>query len=210
MRQVVFGWIFAFALAFMGNSARAAVIATEDFDGTSTWDSDVLAVVAAVTDPDDPTQGLRITSGITPLGPDNVLFGQDLTNETGEPVVTPATITFDSVDISAYTNVVVSFEYDIDQFDTGDFIGYALSVVGGADDSGSFDGGVGGVDYDGTYTFNVDDAATAVSLSLVLDQNGATDSFEIDNFMIRGDIPEPASGALMGLGALALLRRRSA
>jgi len=168
--------LFVFFTISITSAFAQVIIAEEDFDGTSTWLND--AAANTFVDPNDPSQGLFIQAG-TRLGPDNVLFGRDLSNETGEPDLTPVTITFQDVDISSNTGVVVSFEYDLNGFDGPDEIAYSLTVDGSVVDDGIFSGSD-----KGTYMFNVDDAANSVSLELVLEQNGSGDDFELDNFQV--------------------------
>jgi len=165
-------------------SMSQTTIALEDFDGTSTWTNNVST--SLFVDPSSPNEGLFIQEGSN-LGPDNVVFGRDLTNESGEEQFNPITLTFDPVDISAVTNVEVSFEYDLNGFDNTDEISYTLFVDNSAIDSGIFSG-----DDAGTYSFQVADAANSVNLEVVLDQNGAADSFELDNFQIISNNVPPA------------------
>lgn len=180
MKQVLLLFIFSILTL---SAFSQMTIAKEDFDGTSTWTNN--AATSTFVDPSSSNQGLFIQAG-TNLGPDNVLFGRDLQNEDGEPQLNPVTITFDDVDISMATGVIVSFEYDLNGFDSSDEIAYTLTVDGSDVDMGTFGG-----DDAGTYMFNVADAASSVSLTLVLDQNGGSDSFELDNFMVTAEVILP-------------------
>lgn len=151
----------------------------EDFDGTSTWTND--AASQLFVDPTSNNEGLFIQSG-TNLGPDNVLFGRDITGELGEPTRDPLVLTFSTVNVSNATNVVVRFSYDLDGFDSADDLSYDILVDGTSASSNTFTG-----DAAGTVNFSVPDAASSVSLTVTVDQNGGGDSFELDDFQILGN-----------------------
>ncbi|BAM02174.1 PEP-CTERM sorting domain-containing protein [Phycisphaera mikurensis] len=192
----------ALAAAGFAGPASAAVIASAEFDGSDTWSNNVAS--SLFVDPGSADQGLFIQAGAD-LGPDNVIFGRDLSNEPGEPQLNPVTLTFDGVDVSGLTDITVGFAYDLDGFDSTDSITYDVFA-----DSASIATGTFGGDDAGVLSVPVLDGTSSVSLTLVLDQNGAGDSFELDSFEVNA-VPEPASFALVALGGAALLgRRRSA
>ena len=190
------------AVAF-GGRADAAVVFLEDFDGTSTWANN--AAASLFVDPGSSDQGLFIQPGVT-LGPDNVLYGSDLANEPGEPQLNPVTLNFDPVSVAGLNDVSVTFDYDLDGFDASDSISYDVVVDGASASTGTFGG-----DDAGTLNYSVAPGAMSVALTLVLDQNGAADSFELDNFAVNAAvaIPEPASVVMFAAGLIAVgLRRR--
>lgn len=162
------------------------IIAVENFDGAGPqWSND--AATQTFTDPSSPSEGLFIQASSTGSGFNgNVLYGRDLLNETGEPQLTPVTITFSPVNVTGATDVTVEFDYDVNGFDATDEITYEVFVDGS---------GQGAValpkDAQGTVSVNVPDGSTSVALTLELDQNGGGDDFELDSFRVNGIVTLP-------------------
>ncbi len=166
------------------------VIAIEDFDGgTPSWSNDAAAQLFV--DPSSSDQGLFIQTSDTGLldNGSNVLFGRDLENESGETVFTPITIVFADVDVSGFSNVELTFDHALFEFDSGDEITYAVVLdrgLGGENltfATGTLDGSD-----TGTVTVTIPGSTSTVGLELVLDQNGGSDFFELDNFQLTGDV----------------------
>ncbi len=61
-------------------------------------------------------------------------------------------------------------------------------------------------------TFSAPVAGTGSTLSVILDAtlNGGSEAIALDNLVIEGVVPEPATAGLLGLAGLAVLRRRRA
>ena len=205
MKRTVFGFTAAALLAT--GSAPAELIAVEDFDGgTPTWTNDTSSQLFV--DPSSSgSEGLFIQAASTDNAnfSGNSLFGQDLLGESGEPSLpSPWTFTFDNIDTSAYTDLVVSFDYAVSaNADAGSYI----LVIDGVDQApvefyNDPDSGV----ETGTPTIIVGTANT-IGLKITGTLNGGSDTLELDNFEING-VPEPGSLALLGLGGLLVVRRR--
>lgn len=203
----------AAALAMLAAPAGAVILAVEDFDGTGpAWANNIASQLFE--DPSSPGEGLFIqaNSGANDAFSGNSLFARDLNGETDEPDLSPFTFTFEDIDTTGFENLSLSFDV-------------AFQVVS---DSGSFQVFLNGVGQTPIEFFSEPEAETETvtvsnisvgfsssnpieSFGLVLTGtlNSADDTFELDNFVLRGDpIPEPASVALVGLGGLALLTRR--
>lgn len=199
----------AAALAMLAAPAGAVILAVEDFDGTGpAWANDIASQLFE--DPSSPGEGLFIqaNSGANDAFSGNSLFARDLNGETDEPDLSPFTFTFEDIDTTGFENLNLSFDV-------------ASQVVS---DSGSFQVFLNGVGqtpiefFSETGNLTVNNISVGFSSSNPIESfglvltgtlNSADDTFELDNFVLRGDpIPEPASVALVGLGGLALLTRR--
>ena len=197
-------------MAFTVSSAIGATVAVEDFDGgTPSWSNNIASQIFV--DPTDSDQGLFIQAASSDNAnfAGNSVFGKDTEGESGEPTLgSPYVFTFDDVDTSNYENIVLSFDYAVSaNADTGDYI----VVLDGVDQVAVeyYNDPDSGVEAD-TISVNIGTANT-VGLRLEGDLNGASDTLELDNFELSGDvIPEPATMALVGLGGLVALRRRRA
>lgn len=199
----------AAALAMLAAPAGAVILAVEDFDGTGpAWANDIASQLFE--DPSSPGEGLFIqaNSGANDAFSGNSLFARDLNGETDEPDLSPFTFTFEDIDTTGFESLNLSFDV-------------ASQVVS---DSGSFQVFLNGVGqtpiefFSETGNLTVNNISVGFSSSNPIESfglvltgtlNSADDTFELDNFVLRGDpIPEPASVALVGLGGLALLTRR--
>jgi len=189
-----------------GGISDAATIAIEDFDGsTPTWSNDIAS--QTFVDPTDSDQGLFIQASSTDNAnfSGNSAFARDLDGESGEPELAPFVFTFDNVDTSSFTDIVLTFDFAATaNADEGDYI----VVLNGVDQTAVtfFDDPEDGVS--GTVTENIGTAST-VGLKLTGTLNSSDDTLELDNFQLTG-VPEPASLALLGLGGLMMLGRRRA
>lgn len=129
--------------------------------------------------------------------------GQDLNNPNGGGSFRHY-LKFETLDISSYTDVVVSFYYSTDGLDNGDDLYY--SIDGGTTEVKFVDGSSNFTTDWVEFTINVDDSATSLTLWLGAIQNG-DDFIGFDTITVSG-VPEPGSIALLGLGGLLVARRR--
>jgi len=157
-------------------------IATQDFDSNLTWTYSVSPTFYNTSnDIWDTVSTLQNITGFT----GDFLGCRDLDNPNGGGNIIHE-ITFDNIDVSAFTNVQVVFTYDVYEFDNGDDVFYELFL----DDVGQ--GSVqlinGNSDYseNGTIVLNVPSSTTNVRLTLGVDQNGDDDTAGFDNFRIIG------------------------
>lgn len=129
-------------------------------------------------------------------------------------------IEFNSVDISSYGTVQLTFDYNAFGFDAGDDLLYQIAISTDGTDATDFgseiflidglnNGGVSTTGWD-TLTLTLDSSVTNVALRLIGNQNGAGDYGGFDNVSLSA-IPEPSTYAAI-LGGLALgmiyIRRR--
>ena len=208
MKKIIWALTLCFVCASL---AQADLIVGEDFDGISTWSNDFAS--QAFEDPTDDDEGLFVgdnsANGGLNIGSGNTALGRDLEGEGDEPSLDPYLFTFDSVDTSAYTNVVLSFD------------AYAFANV----DAGSYEIIIDGVGQGPVEWYNDPDTtptilnltenigtANTVGLVLTGTLNAANDVIEFDNFQLNGTaVPEPTAAILFGLAGLGLcvVRRRS-
>ncbi len=97
------------------------------------------------------------------------------------------TITFSSVDISSYSNVVLSFDYEVDGYDTGDDIKYEAFFNGTGQGEVLLVDGASNLNQDGTVSINIPDGTSNVYIVVSVKQNG-TDYGGFDNFKIIGEV----------------------
>lgn len=157
------------------------VFAAQDFDATTSWNYTLTPVTYNIPATIDVWAVVTTLDNIT--GFTGNFFGcQDLENPTasGDHI-----IAFDNVDISSGTAPKLSFDYDIFGYDTGDSVNYELFY----DDisQGVFPvltGIVGGVSMAGTVTINIPNTVNNVRISIIINQNGNTDTAGFDNFRV--------------------------
>ena len=190
----------SFDLSITDNDGVSSVIAIEDFDAsTPAWSNDIAS--QTFVDPDSSNQGLFIqtASANNPNFSGNTAFGRDLEGEAGEPTLSPFTFTFGAVDVSAYEQVVLSFDYHA--FANADAGSYEVLLDGIGQGAVTFfnDPDVApGVN--GTITVNIPNGTTTVALVLTGTLNGASDVIELDNFKLEGTlIPTPVDYTYNGV-----------
>lgn len=96
-----------------------------------------------------------------------------------------ATLTFEQVNISAYTNVQITFDYEVDGYDSGDDIKYEYFEDGISQGEILLVDGYSNLNQDATVTIDIDDAAVSCSLIVSVKQNGS-DYGSFDNFRLSG------------------------
>ena len=162
-------------------------IAIQDFDTGNTWSfsSDVAFF-------DNGSDGFfGITSSLGTLGTgltDNFLGVRDLDDEGDNGTGGDATITFSAVNVSAYSSISVSFNYDVDGFDTGDNVQYQILINGVGQGIVNIVSSGSPSSTDGTINEAIPDGTTTVGLQLILNQNGGSDYAGFDEFQITGTI----------------------
>ena len=113
---------------------------------------------------------------------ENILGSHDL-NDEGNGTAGLATVTFDTIDISAYTNVSLTFDYDITGYAANDDAQYEMF----------FDGVSQGVvdligtasDAEGTVDIAIPDTVNTISLQVSVGSNGNTTFTAFDNFKLE-------------------------
>lgn len=157
------------------------VFAAQDFDATTTWNFTLSPVTYNNPGLFDIWSVVNTLDNITDFT-GNFFGCQDLTNPiaTGDHI-----IAFDNVDISGSTAAKVSFDYDIFEYDSGDSVAYELFY----DDVGQgqipvLTGGIGGVSLAGTVTVNIPNTVANFRISIIVNQDGNTDTAGFDNFRV--------------------------
>lgn len=217
---------------FSTNVEASIVITTEDFDGSGpSWNNDISQFF--FTDPNsgsnqglftiDAAQAAATTVETNANFSGDVLYARDLLGESNDVVngqlqsLSPFTFTFDTIDVSNFTDVEISFDYAV-------FAG--LGVLGPVDE-GFYEVFVDGVGLGRTNYFTSDNfgntardsgtivanIGTAQTVSLVLtgSLDGNTDTLQLDNFTVTGHlagIPEPMTAATFLISMGLIYRRR--
>lgn len=176
-----------FDLTIEENDPSPSIIITiEDFDGSSPkWNNDIESQLFV--DPSTPDEGLFIqaASSSNPNFSGNTVFGRDLEGETSEPSLSPYTFTFDNVDVSDYTSIVVSFDYHA--FANAETGNYEVVIDGvGQGSVQYFNDPDSSPGVNGTISVPVADGTSTVGLILTGTLNGGSDVIEFDNFKIEG------------------------
>ena len=188
-------------------SVQAVTIVEQDFDTATSWTptySPDLDSFSATSD----VWGLRTSLSSISVGSGQFLGAQDIENP-DNPNNVFASVSFAPTNTSGFSDIGISFDYDVIGFDTGDDLIYEVIIDGvGQGQVILVDGGVGGISAGGTEIITIPDGSGEVGLVVTIDQNGASDFAGLDNFVLSGTIPEPSSAILGGLGLLALVRRR--
>jgi len=96
-----------------------------------------------------------------------------------------STLTFASVDVSAYTSVSISFDYEVDGYDTGDDIKYQAFFDSSGEAEVLLVDGYDNLNQDGTVTISVSEGTNAIYLIVSIKQNGS-DFGGFDNFKVIG------------------------
>ncbi|NRD23250.1 T9SS type A sorting domain-containing protein [Winogradskyella litoriviva] len=116
--------------------------------------------------------------------------GRDLNGATGCGTTGTGTIDFDSVDVSAYTNITLTFDYEIDGFNSfSDKLSYIATFDSVNESRVYLCQGCNDQDVEGTVSIDVPDGTNTVSLQILASFDGASDYFGVDNFKIEGTIP---------------------
>ncbi|WP_298754897.1 T9SS type A sorting domain-containing protein [uncultured Psychroserpens sp.] len=146
----------------------------------------------------------------------NILGENDL-NDEGNGAVGFATVTFDTVDVSVYTNVQITFDWDIEGYvQNNSDVYYRLILDGVSQPIVYLVDGNGPIDSDeGSVLINIPDATNTVGLELSIRNNLLTGFSGFDNFRVasifegliyydadgwvNNEAPSPTTGALDAL-----------
>ena len=176
--------------------AGPTCIAIQDFDGTNTWtySSDVSFF--------DNGFGSDGFFGINPIGSSsplsnvefsgNILAENDLDDE-GNGTTGFATVTFSSVNVSSYNDVVISFDYDIEGYNANDDDAkYEIFHDGvGQGEVFILDGNGVPEDATGSISESVPNSVGQVSLTISIRNNGGSGYSGFDNFAVCGVLASP-------------------
>lgn len=115
---------------------------------------------------------------------DNILGSNDLNDEGGG---TPglATVTFSTIDIRAFNNIILSFDFDIRGYTTNDDAQYEVFYDGIS--QGIIDLVNGNSDIQGSVNIAVPDVVNTISLQVSIGNNGETAFTGFDNFKLATD-----------------------
>ena len=129
------------------------------------------------------------------------LFLNDLDDEGDNGTAGEATVTFGPVDVTARAAVVVSFDFNVSNFNTpSDYAKYRLLVDGIAQPEVDLViGASGGVSRVGNERIRVPDGAASVALQIVQSQNGGDDRSAFDNIIVSADNADDPCG-IRGFG----------
>ena len=113
-------------------------------------------------------------------------YVRDLASPSGTTTGAWGTLTFASVDVSAYENISISFDYDVNGFDNGDDVKYQVFLDGIGQPEVLLVDGNSNLNVDGTETIAIPNGTSAVYIVFSVKQNGASDNAQFDNFQILG------------------------
>ncbi len=109
------------------------------------------------------------------------LFINDLDDEGDNGTSGTALLTFDEVDVSNFTNVIFSFDYDMSGFDSADYIKYELFEDGQSIGENTIEKNT-----QGTITYELSADITRFYVVFKTKQNGGSDQAAIDNIVLKG------------------------
>ncbi|WP_299098979.1 T9SS type A sorting domain-containing protein [uncultured Winogradskyella sp.] len=116
----------------------------------------------------------------------NNIFGENDLNNTSGGTSGYVTITFDTIDISAYNNVSLSFDWDVDGYEANaDDVQYRL-IYDGANEPlvFLFDGNGVPVSDEGTLKVSIPNSVNTIALQVRVRNNGVTGYSGFDNFKL--------------------------
>lgn len=193
------------AAAIVSGAASADVIAFQSFEGASTdtygYTPDVAFFAAG-----NQLWGTSDTIGAWVSGGSdgaNMLVMRNTLALVG--------VTFDSLDLSNYEDVEISFDYIAQSLETTDYLNMSVNgaestvIIGTNTTPGDTN------DVWVTQTVSIADGTTTLDFSLFGETRGSGDFVGIDNIVVSGTlVPAPASLGLLAAGLGAASRRRRA
>ena len=187
LRLQNFYLILAFLISIVSLDSYAQnTLAFQSFEGSGTWNySPNPASYNTGTSSDEDIWGIVSSlSSITATDGTNFWGMQDLENSNGGGAFYHM-LTFQSINIEGYSNVQLSFDYNVIEYDStnGDDIRYVI-VIDGTDavTTSLTNDGSGSINYDVSSNYP---NAESVGLRIEARQNGANDFAAVDNFSIE-------------------------
>lgn len=191
--------LFIIFLLISGFAFGQTTITEQDFDTGNTWsyssdvpffdngwNSDGYYGIINITDA-SPLDYINLSG--------NILGENDLDDE-DNGTTGFATTTFASTDVSNFTSVVLTFDYDVEGYNANNDDATYVLVYDNADQTDVFllDGNGAPVDAEGIITINVPGGISNVGLKIKIRNNGVSGYSGFDNFKIEGT----AVGSLIG------------
>ncbi|MCF6298110.1 MAG: lamin tail domain-containing protein, partial [Flavobacteriaceae bacterium] len=141
-------------------------------------------------DSDANDTGVALKANLISFGDikNDFLFINDLSDEGDNGTNNEAIITFSSVDISNYHQVYISFDYDIAEFDSSDYIKYEI-----IEDDVSTDIITLPKNEKGLISISIKNKTQSVFFKLIIKQNGIEDYAGVDNIKLEGILIDPCS-----------------
>lgn len=184
---MIYLFLFMSATCLTGQT----VIANQSFEGSG-WSystnpapyntsGDIWDIVAS------PQGGLNATDG------SNFWFMQDLDNSNGGGNFLHE-ITFSDQNISGFTSVTLSFDWEVFEFDAGDDVFYEVFEDGVGTGQVQIVNGSSNFSASGTETINISPSATSCYIVLRAEQNGGADYGFFDNVRLEGIASGPTVG----------------
>ncbi len=181
------------AVLAVSNSFGQTTIVEEDFDSNSTW-----SYTNDIPFFDNGTDGRY---GVFPASTNsnldnanfsgNVLFENDLDDEGDNGTTGFATVSFGNIDVSGYTSVEITFDYQFIDYNANNDEGKYQVFYDNTGQGEVFlaDGSVSAEENtSGTVTLSVPPGTNSVSLDVAVRNNGASGYSAFDNFEITGVI----------------------
>jgi len=130
----------------------------------------------------------------------NLLGEKDLDDEGDFGTSGDATTTFDDVDVSSYTGVEISFDFDVEGYNANsDEAFYEVFHDGVGQGRVTLQtGSTPGDDAEGAITVSVPDAVSTLALEIIIQNNGSDGFSGFDNFQVTGTL---SSAPLVGFDA---------
>ena len=177
--------ILSFTLCSIGWSQTTIAIQSFEQNSSDTWSPITLSTPPCTNGSD---QWDYATSLLT-LSPNhlNQFWGiRDLNGDCGSSG--GETLYFPTMNISLYTNVSLSFDYNLFQFDTGDDLFYTLTIDGIAQNEVQIFDGYSNLSTSGwvTEAITIPNGTNSVGFQIRVVQNGGTDYGGIDNVRLEG------------------------
>ena len=177
-----------FTLSLTDDELTVTEIALQGFEGTAADTWVVTETPATYNISGDVWAAVTNIGGITAPAADAMFWGmQDLENDNGGGAF-QHDLDFAAVDVSAYDNVLVEFQYNVNGFDNGDNLYYEVSFDGTPQGQVTLLAGGGGASTTGWETVSIPVTAgvSMVALTISAEQNGASDQAGIDAVSISG------------------------
>lgn len=116
------------------------------------------------------------------------LFVNDLDDEGDNGTSGEAILSFKTIDISKYTNIIFSFDYDMNGFDASDYIKYEIFEDGNSKGTTKVTSNT-----EGTISVNVSSGTSEFKVLFKIKQNGGADQGAIDNIKLIGKSSDSSS-----------------